>query len=86
MCRLMESYRKDAEQHGAEVALNCEVIGGKVSGAGTQCMNCFDCPTSGQLHWQYKAARGYESSCKHCMCKNMLRQPALSSFWCVQAE
>lgn len=29
----MDSYRKDAEQHGAVVALNCEVVGGKVSGA-----------------------------------------------------
>ena len=31
-CRLMESYRKDAEQHGAVVAFNCEVVGGDLSG------------------------------------------------------
>ena len=35
----MESYRKDAEQHGAVVALNCEVVGGKVSGAAKHCLN-----------------------------------------------
>ena len=29
----MKSYRKDAEEHGAVVALNCEVIGGQVAGA-----------------------------------------------------
>lgn len=28
----MNSYRKDAEGHGAKVALNCEVVGGDVSG------------------------------------------------------
>ena len=33
MCRLMESYRKDAEQHGAVVAFNCEVVGGDMSGS-----------------------------------------------------
>ena len=33
-CRLMESYRKDAEEHGAVVALNCEVVGGNISGHG----------------------------------------------------
>ena len=32
-CRLMESYRKDAEERGTVVALNCQVTGGKVSGA-----------------------------------------------------
>ena len=32
----MESYRKDAEQHGALVALNCEVVGGNLSGASGQ--------------------------------------------------
>ncbi|KAL3156333.1 hypothetical protein ABBQ38_000651 [Trebouxia sp. C0009 RCD-2024] len=30
--KLMESYRKDAEQHGAVVAFNCEVVGGQISG------------------------------------------------------
>ena len=64
LCRLMESYRKDAEQHGAVVALNCEVIGGKVSGAATHCVNSyFNCP-SRQVHWQCMAAADFESSSK----------------------
>lgn len=37
LCRLMESYRKDAEQHGAVVAFNCEVVGGQISGAAEHC-------------------------------------------------
>ena len=32
MCRLMASYRKDAEEHGAVLAFNSEVIHGDVSG------------------------------------------------------
>ncbi len=32
----MESYRKDAEQHGALVAFNCEVVGGNISGLSGQ--------------------------------------------------
>ncbi|DBA91270.1 TPA: hypothetical protein ACH3X2_004037 [Trebouxia sp. C0005] len=30
--KLMESYRKDAEQHGALLAFSCEVVGGNISG------------------------------------------------------
>lgn len=41
LCRLMESYRKDAEQHGAVVAFNCEVVSGQVSGAAEHlCTSC----------------------------------------------
>lgn len=40
LCRLMESYRKDAEQHDAVVALNCEVVGGKVSGTAKHGKTC----------------------------------------------
>lgn len=32
----MESYRKDAEQRGAVLALNCEVVGGNVSSMSSQ--------------------------------------------------
>ena len=32
----MESYRKDAEQHGALLAFNCEVVGGNISGLSGQ--------------------------------------------------
>ncbi len=32
----MESYRKDAEQHGALLAFNCEVVGGSLSGLSHQ--------------------------------------------------
>lgn len=32
----MESYRKDAEQHGALLAFNCEVVGGNLSGLSDQ--------------------------------------------------
>lgn len=51
----MESYRKDAEQHGAVVALNCEVVGGKVAGAATHCIiNVFLCPAVVQVHSAHK--------------------------------
>lgn len=32
----MESYRKDAEQHSALLAFNCEVVGGNISGLSGQ--------------------------------------------------
>lgn len=32
----MESYRKDAEQHGALLAFSCEVVGGNISGLSGQ--------------------------------------------------
>ena len=32
LCSLMNSYRKEAEQHGAKLVLNSEVIGGQMSG------------------------------------------------------
>ena len=40
----MESYRKDAEEHDAVVALNCEVTGGRVSGAVAPSSKCHDRP------------------------------------------
>lgn len=66
LCRLMESYRRDAEQHGAVVALNCEVVGGKVSGAAMLCIvNFFMRPACVLRQLGTQAACAIESCCSN---------------------
>lgn len=55
MCSLMNSYRREAEEHGAKVVLNSEVVGGQVSGEllysiHAKSITYFCCTTVGVLH------------------------------------